>query len=189
NKTIVAGSTHKREDEIILKVFCNVKEKVPPARLIIAPRYPSRAPALAVIARQLGLKCALRSQQEFGPEYQVYILDTLGELSSYYASGEVAIIGGTIANIGGHNPLEPAIHGKPIVFGPFYSSTLESSDLLLEAGAAKMVSNRKELEYELINLLQNPALARQRGIRAFETVERLKHIGDLYTEAIAEALK
>jgi 3-deoxy-D-manno-octulosonic-acid transferase len=114
---ILAASTHPGEDELILRAFGEVRK--PGALLILAPRHPERGEAIARLAAQAGLMVALRSGGQAFDAADVLVADTVGELGTWYALADLALIGGSwTPGIGGHNPLEPARLGCPAIAGP-----------------------------------------------------------------------
>ncbi|MBN2542256.1 3-deoxy-D-manno-octulosonic acid transferase [bacterium] len=188
-KFIAAGSTHKREDKIILRAFSEVRKVIPDVMLLIAPRYTARAPKLAKISDRLGLSHALRTKDQLSAKADVYIIDTIGELCSFYAKADIAFVGGTLTNIGGHNPLEPAALGKPVLLGPYYWSTKDSVNILIRGEGAKIVRDENELTNRLIQMLSNEKMAAKMGQNARETVEKAQRIADEYINEIIKAAK
>jgi 3-deoxy-D-manno-octulosonic-acid transferase len=136
---LVVGSTHEGEEEMLLDLFNTLLVAHPDLAMVIAPRAISRAAEVLVLANKRRLRCRLRSTQR-GGSCQVLILDTLGELAQVYQHADLAFVGGSLVQAGGHNPLEPACYGKPILFGPDMSDFAEISRNLCEAGAAVMVT-------------------------------------------------
>jgi len=152
----VAGSTHRGEEEIIFAAFQNLAQTLTNLFLVVAPRNVERGGELAAMAGRFGLLAFRRSLGSAG-EGSVLILDTLGELASVYALCDVAFVGGSLVPQRGHNPLEPAVHGKPVLFGPFMEDFAEISRDLLAVGGARQVRNAEELRDGLSLLLAEPA--------------------------------
>lgn len=165
---IVAGSTHPGEEQIILDAFRKVRSRVGSARLIIAPRVIRRSEEVAQLALQQGFSVGLRSRMSGRPD--VIILDTVGELKLIYSAAWVAFIGGTLVPVGGHNVLEPAVRGRPVVFGPHVRHTSGAAELLVKDGGAFRVENGEELARVLTNLLDNADLRRTMGERGLASV-------------------
>ncbi len=141
--TIIAGSTHKGEEEIILKAFSRLKQDHR-VFLVIAPRDISRTKEIEELVISMGLSASSRS--DLGDTYEdVLLLDTLGELFSLYMHADIAFVGGSIVAEGGHNPIEPAILGVPVIFGPHMEDFSEVSNGLIDAGGAFSVSNTEDL--------------------------------------------
>ena len=116
---IVAGSTHPGEEAMLVAAWSHLLATWPGLRLVIAPRHVERAPEIQAELDALGLPVVLRSQnQPLGPG-TVYLLDTVGELADLYAAADVAFVGGSLIERGGHNVLEPVLRGVPVLFGPY----------------------------------------------------------------------
>ncbi len=142
-RILIAGSTHKGEDEIVLNVFNNLKKDFKDLKLIIAPRHLDRVQSIIDLT---GFKPGLRSQNADFSNNDIIILDTLGELSRIYSIVNIAFIGGSFNNTGGHNPLEATIYSKPVISGPSIKNFKDIYSILTKAGAASVVSNEKEFE-------------------------------------------
>jgi len=140
-KIMIAGSTHEGEEELILRIFGKLRRKYP-LRLIIAPRHISRAERVKELADSFGFSSVLRSRG--GAEWDVLVLDTLGELRSFYLLGDVAFVGGTFTRVGGHNLLEPAFAGKPVIFGPHTHKVRDLESLVVEKGFGFRANSEEE---------------------------------------------
>ena len=116
-RVIIAGSTHKGEDEIILTAFSNLKKEFPDIKLLIAPRHLQRTSNVETLVKDTGLSYGLRSSNDNFKEKDIIILDTLGELGKMYSICSFAFIGGSFNKTGGHNPLEAAVYNKPALSG------------------------------------------------------------------------
>ncbi len=136
---LVAGSTHEGEEEILCALVAALAAIHPQLAMVIAPRTIARAPEVLALATKRGLRAALRSTADSSP-CQLLVLDTLGELAEVYPHADLAFVGGSLVAQGGHNPLEPAFHGIPVLFGPDMSDFAEISQELCVAGAAAMVT-------------------------------------------------
>ena len=152
-KLIVAGSTREGEEEIVLDAFLEVRSKED-ALLVIAPRHISRSREILELAKRKGLNAVLRSELE-GDGWDVLILDGLGELRSFYRICDVAIVGGTFVNVGGHNIIEPAYYCKPVIYGP-YTHKVEDLRRIIEPMNLGFKTERESLGYRIIDLLRNP---------------------------------
>ncbi len=168
---IVAGSTMKGEETLLLDAFEAVRQALPSARLILAPRHPERFDEVAEIMKSRGLAYRRRSQIGSGCSgtCPVLLLDTIGELRSVYALASVALIGGSFLPFGGHNPLEPAALGKAVVFGPEMSNFREIASLFVRDQAARQCPIG-ELSSTLIRLLSDPRSREILGQRAAATM-------------------
>jgi 3-deoxy-D-manno-octulosonic-acid transferase len=164
---VVAGSTHEGEEQAALAALDAVERAGLSAALLIAPRHPERFERAAQIIRGAGRSLRRRSAPTPGvlAPGEVLLLDTLGELASLYAHARVAFVGGTLAQVGGHNLLEPALVGCPVLFGPQLENARESAALLLAADAAQQVPDAAALATALVETLAEPALAAARGSR------------------------
>lgn len=142
----IAASTHEGEEAAALAAHRAVLAQVPQALLILVPRHPQRFDAVAKLLEKSGLRFARRSALSGFPDEpgtapcEVLLGDSMGEMFSYYAAADVALVGGSLAPIGGHNVLEPAALALPVLFGPHMDNFLAARDLLIEAGAAQAVS-------------------------------------------------
>lgn len=155
---IIAGSTHEGEEQILMTWLKNAIETTDNLLLVIAPRDPVRSQSLLNDAEKLGLNAILYSQMETSKKRlaaSVVLVDKMGELSKLYAVCDIAIIGGSMVNEGGHNPLEAAVYAKPILFGSDMSDFKEISRLLIENNGAKVIRSERELENTLDLLLND----------------------------------
>ena len=154
-RVIVAGSTHKGEDEIILEVFKDKLEKFSDIKLLLVPRHMTRLPQITPILDELGLKYGFRSKNDSFSDFDVIILDTMGELSKMYAICSFAFIGGSFNKTGGHNPLEATVYSKPTITGPSIHNFRDIYWLLSQSKAGKIVKTPKELSEYIELLLSN----------------------------------
>ncbi|MGQ9499472.1 MAG: 3-deoxy-D-manno-octulosonic acid transferase [Dissulfurimicrobium sp.] len=168
----VAGSTHKGEEAVILPTFKTLKKEFPALKLVIAPRNPTRGKEIAAMAKKLGLIANKRSAGFGLEEADILILDTLGELKGYYLAADIAFVGGSLVNAGGHNILEPAACGTPVIFGPNIESFRYAADELLSDGAGLCVRDATGLEDALRTLLQDKGRRMEMGRRAKALIAR-----------------
>jgi len=142
----IASSTHESEDELILDVFRQLRKQFGDCLLVLVPRHPERFESVAALCRQRGYHTVLRSDGvACTSEINVYVGDTMGELPLLYAASDVAFVGGSLVPHGGHNLLEPAALGMPVVTGPHVFNFVEICELLINAGAAVKVADTNEL--------------------------------------------
>jgi len=169
---LVAASTHPGEDERIVDAFKTLPQPRP--LLVIAPRHPARAGALADDLRAQGLSLARRSTGErLLADTEVYLADTLGELGLFFRLAQVVVMGGSLTGgIGGHNPLEPARLGLPVITGPDVANFRGTYDALLAFHAAVMTPHQGALAVALADLTGDPVRAREMGLRAKAYAER-----------------
>jgi 3-deoxy-D-manno-octulosonic-acid transferase len=143
---ILAGSTHPGEEELLVSAYRQIVKSYPSTVLMLAPRHIERAERVEATLREAGLvvqrKSRIREKQS-GP--RVVILDTRGELSRAYREAVVAFVGGTLVPVGGHNLLEPAVWGIPVLFGPHTDHCAEVATLLSEAGGGRRVAGVEDL--------------------------------------------
>jgi len=165
----IAGSTHRGEEAIVLDAFLRARSRCPELALLLAPRHPERAGEVETLIRERGLRAARRSRLPAdGVSGAVIILDTVGELAALYALAEIVFVGGSLVPIGGHNVLEPAMRGKPVLVGPHMSNFREGAELLQRSGGGLVVKDAPELERELARLIEDRELARRMGDAARE---------------------
>ncbi|WP_016854163.1 lipid IV(A) 3-deoxy-D-manno-octulosonic acid transferase [Halomonas smyrnensis] len=154
----VAGSTHEGEDEALLEAHARLRERCPEALLILVPRHPRRFEAAAELCRHAGMPLARRSRNEaVTGETAVYLGDTMGELSALYGAGDAAFVGGSLVPIGGHNLLEPAAMGVPVLTGPELANFTDVAEALRERQALVEVSDATTLADALARLLGDAA--------------------------------
>jgi 3-deoxy-D-manno-octulosonic-acid transferase len=138
--------------------------------LLLAPRHPERAGEVEELIRSRGLTAVRRSRLgDAGASGAVTILDTVGELAQLYALAEVVFVGGSLVSVGGHNVLEPAMRGKPVLFGPHTSNFREGAELLQRSGGGLVVKDGDELGAEITRLLEDRDLAHRMGEAARES--------------------
>ncbi len=154
-RVIIAGSTHKGEDEIILKIFKEKKEKYNDIKLLLVPRHMQRLPKITEILDDMGLNYGLRSADDKFTQKDVIILDTMGELSKMYSICSFAFIGGSFNKTGGHNPLEATVYGKPTITGPSIHNFRDIYWLLSRSDAGKIVKTPSELSDYIEKLLSD----------------------------------
>lgn len=160
----VAASTHEGEEDIVLDAFEKILQRYPHCLLVIVPRHPARAASVKTLCRRRNFPVLCKSEgQECDKNIPIFILDTLGELPQYYAIADVAFVGGSLAKIGGHNMLEPASLGIPVITGPHVFNFHEVSQLLLNCGAAWSVLNADELSGRVTSLLDDASLRQSMG--------------------------
>ena len=160
----IAASTHEPEENVALNAHRQVLAGRDDALLIIAPRHRERFAAVRALLKRSGLKIGVRSGDGTpAPGTQVFLLDSLGEMNAFYAAADVAFVGGSIARVGGHNLLEPAAFGLPVLAGPHLFQTRDTARLLGEAGALFRVHDARELAGRLARLLDSEDALRSAG--------------------------
>lgn len=168
----VAGSTHAKEEDLLLAAHAKVRERFSNALLVLVPRHPPRFADVAANLREQGVRYVTRTSGGAAtPDTQVFLLDTLGELAPFYAAGDVAFVGGSLVPIGGHNLLEPAALGLPIVAGPDNFNSADIAKLLIERGAVRIVQDAASLALVVGELLSDPARRAQMGAAGRKAVD------------------
>jgi 3-deoxy-D-manno-octulosonic-acid transferase len=177
---VIGGSLHEGEDEALLDSYAAAREQVADTALIIVPRYPSDAEVVERRAAERGLNVTRKSAIDGGTAEApgrrgVLVIDTVGELSRMYAAADLAFVGGSLffrgANKGGHNLMEPAILGVPVLFGPYNFSFKETVDDLLAADAGKLVRDASELKRAVVELAADRDARRALGLRGQRVIE------------------
>jgi len=173
-----AGSTHEGEEELLLDAHAMLERTVSGALLVLAPRHPQRFEGVAALLERRGVIFERRSRTEaVRAESQALLLDTMGELTAFYAASDAAFVGGSLVPVGGHNLLEPASVGVPVITGTHTQNAPEIARLLVEAGGALEVADGTALAAAAARLLADPELRGRMGARARRFVE--SHRGSL----------
>ncbi|MGH8203839.1 MAG: 3-deoxy-D-manno-octulosonic acid transferase, partial [Steroidobacteraceae bacterium] len=160
----VAGSTHEGEESIVLEAHRRVLEKFPEALLVLVPRHPQRFEGVRdLLARRHEASADRSSGAAIPPATSVLLGDTMGELMMFYAAADVAFVAGSLAPIGGHNLLEPASVGRPVLTGPHNFNSEEIARLLMDAGAAIIVADAEQLSHAIKGLFADAKLRRVMG--------------------------
>ncbi|HOX70527.1 MAG: lipid IV(A) 3-deoxy-D-manno-octulosonic acid transferase [Dokdonella sp.] len=169
----IAASTHEGEELPVLKAHSAVLQRFPDALLLIAPRHPERFKPVVGACRSLGFTTRVRSEDVAADERcQCFVVDTMGELLHFYAAADIAFVGGSLEPIGGHNLLEPAALGKPVIVGPHTFNTEEVATSLIEARAVLRVADEIELGVAVIRLLAQEGERHAMGQAAQSVLER-----------------
>jgi len=170
---MVAGSTMEGEEAQILDALAGLDADGGVPFLILAPRHPERFDAVAQLLADRGLGFSRRSSGDaIAPDADAFLIDTIGELARAYRLATVAFIGGSLVPTGGHNPLEPAVWGVPVLSGPHVFNFDEVYDEMTEAGAARLAADSAELRVAVAAWLDEPDFAIAAGNAGREVVER-----------------
>jgi 3-deoxy-D-manno-octulosonic-acid transferase len=170
--TWIAGSTHPGEEEQVLAAHEELRAARADALLLLVPRHPDRFRAVADLLSSQGLRFTRRSSGVLpDAATPVVLVDSVGELAALYASADVAFVGGSLVPIGGHNLLEPAALGVPVLTGPYHSNGKDIARLLLEQGAALQVVDARELGAAVARLMADPKERRRIGAIGQHIVE------------------
>ena len=187
---IIAASTLKGEETPVLEAFQRIRARVPEVLLIIAPRKPERFDEVEQLARRGGWKVARRSELpvDAEPRHDIVVLDTIGELAQLYQVATAVFVGGSLVDQGGHNILEPAVFGKPVVFGPYMQNFAEIARAFIDNDAAIQIRTGRELEHALMGLLTDPVRRARLGAAARALVEANRGARGKTMTAIARVL-
>ncbi|GEA51309.1 3-deoxy-D-manno-octulosonic acid transferase [Vibrio inusitatus NBRC 102082] len=171
----ISASTHEGEDEIIYKAHQQLIQAIPDALLILVPRHPERFSSVAKLGEELGLNVISRTEKsEIATDVQVYLGDTMGEMLTLISASDICFMGGSLIGnkVGGHNMLEPAALGKPILNGPSFFNFKDITQQLIEEKALKICESDDEISDNLVRLFKDPSFCAEMGQNAYQVVER-----------------
>jgi len=152
------ASTHKDEEVIFLEIYKKLKQQIPELLLVIVPRHPERFVEVKKLCEQNQLAVVMRTACEICHQYtDVYLADTMGELKMLYAASDVAFIGGSMVSVGGHNILEAAAVGTPVLFGPYMANFKEIAERVMQQNAAIQCQDESEIISAIIALYADSA--------------------------------
>jgi 3-deoxy-D-manno-octulosonic-acid transferase len=155
----VAGSTHEGEEAIVLDAHRRVLQRFPDTLLVLVPRHPQRFDSVReMLAKRHDRSANRSSRATISPATSVLLGDTMGELMMFYAASDVAFVAGSLVPIGGHNLLEPASVGRPVLTGPHNFNSEEIVQLLTDAGAAFIVKDTEQIASAISGLLETVEL-------------------------------
>jgi len=184
-KIIVAGSTRRGEEELLIEAFRAAKNMREDLLLILAPRHPERFHEVEKICQNFDFKAKRRTLTEPDDAWDVLILDTMGELAQFYELGDIAFVGGSLVPWGGHNLLEPAFFGKPIFFGPHMGNFSFLAEKFVRSQAARITYNKEDLVHMF--LFKDEKSLEEMGNKAKEILSSLQGATEKTIKAI-EAL-
>lgn len=167
---LIAGSTHKGEDAPLLAMYKGLRGNYPDLKLLLAPRHLDRIAEVEGILGEKGLEYVKRSQIKENVDSSIMLLDTLGELASFYRYGDIVFVGGSLVPVGGHNILEPALYGRPVIFGPHIENFRDAARILIDSGGGIKVNDADELKNRIERLLSDGVLRDSIGKKAREAV-------------------
>ena len=160
----VAASTHDGEEAVLLDAHALIRQQHPEALLLLVPRHPERFPEVADLVDGRGFSLVRRSSAALADRRTtVFLGDTMGELTTFYAAADVAFVGGSLTAIGGHNLLEPVSLGIPVITGPHNENAADICALLVGCGAASVVPDADGIAAEVCRLFADPAERQRRG--------------------------
>lgn len=171
DQIVLAASTHPGEEETILAAFADALARRPDLRLILAPRHPERGEEVAKLIAAAGFDFRRRSAGEMPGSAPVYLADTLGEMSLWYALAGVTFVAGSFTDRGGHTPYEPVAAGSAVLHGPDVANHAPAYAALDAEGGAVMVTDRAELAAAILTFAQDPSAARTQAARARAILE------------------
>jgi 3-deoxy-D-manno-octulosonic-acid transferase len=184
----LAASTHDGEEAIVSRVLREARKALPMLVLVLAPRHPVRGDELAKTLRAEGWAVAQRSKSEApGPEVDIYLADTLGEMGLWYRMASVAFVGGSLTPVGGHNPFEPALLGCAIIHGPHVRNFAEAYARLAGAGAAVRVADEAELAPAVVNVMA-PDCAASMAAAGWDAVSEGASVTDAVLDVVGSIL-
>lgn len=170
---LVAGSTHPGEDEIVLEAFKTLIADFPEALLVLVPRHPDRFDNAFRAAGEAGLRTSRLSEASVCPaDSQCHVIDAMGVLLNYYSAADVAFVGGSLVTVGGHNVLEPAAIGRPVITGPHTFNFADITERLIEDGGAVRVHDAAGLAAETRRLFADETARSDMGRRGRELIEK-----------------
>lgn len=187
DRIICFGSSRPGEEAMILSLWPKLKARFKHSKLIIAIRHPKRLPELVKLLSETPHQ--LYSQARINPETaDVLIIDVLGVLDKAYALCDIAIVGGSFFDFGGHNPLEPAYYSKPVIMGQYHQSCRESVQKLV-ASEGLIISNPDSLLRDLTELLDDPDQRIHRGNKARQVLQDNSRALQVHQEAVVSAMR
>jgi 3-deoxy-D-manno-octulosonic-acid transferase len=169
----IAASTHDQEEQQVLTAHSQLLVDYPDLLLVLVPRHPQRFSTVSdLISKQQLQKVARTENRPCDAATNVFLGDTMGELPLFYAASDIAFVGGSLVPVGGHNLLEPAALGLPLISGPHVYNAQEISDMFIELGACHIVIDASQLVAAVSGLLSDPAAAQEQGGRGRDIVRR-----------------
>jgi 3-deoxy-D-manno-octulosonic-acid transferase len=167
----IAASTHKGEDEKILRAHQIILQQIPNALLVLVPRHPERFNDVALLCQNQGFSLCRRSEQRsVAADEQILLGDSMGEMAYYFQMADLAFMGGSLVPVGGHNLLEPAALAKPTLIGPHYFNFSDITRQLIAKQACQVIHNDDELATTVQELLLAKEKQHQMGMAAFDVV-------------------
>ena len=169
----IAASTHDGEEQQVLDAHRRLLEEQPDLLLILVPRHPERFATVRHLIENRGFSVVSRTEQmSCEASTDVFLVDTMGEVPLFYAASDIAFVGGSLVPIGGHNLLEPAAQGLPIISGPHVFNAQGIADMFFKLGACRMVQDSTELATTIAELIANPKEAAELGRNGLAVLEK-----------------
>jgi 3-deoxy-D-manno-octulosonic-acid transferase len=185
---LLAASTHPGEEEQVLDAYEDLLQYQPDTKLLLAPRHPQRVPEVLALLKARKLTHVTRTSRADASAAKVFVLDTVGELRSFFPLARVVYSGGSLVDIGGHNVLEPAGAGVPVVYGPHMANFAEIADALEKRGGATRVADWRALAQVLRDLFPDEARRHKMGAAGKRLVAENQRILDSYVNALRPIL-
>ena len=168
---LLVASTHRGEDEIVLRAFALIRQRISNALLVLVPRHPERFKQVGDLCLAAGFRLARRSSNDSVEAADVLLGDTMGELMTFFGACDIAFVGGSLVPNGGHNMIEPAAWSKPVLSGSSQFNFAEVSRLLREAGGLIVCDSAEALAQQTVELMEDPDKAQQMGQYAGQVAE------------------
>ena len=169
----IAASTHDGEEQQVLDAHRSLLEKHPDLLLILVPRHPERFAGVRNLIKNRDFGVVSRTDQSpCDPSTNVFLVDTMGEVPLFYATSDIAFVGGSLVPVGVHNLLEPAAQGLPIIFGPHVFNLQDIADMFVELGACSVVEDASDLAATVAGLLADPDEAARLGQNGLDLMEK-----------------
>ena len=188
----MAGSTHEGEESILIDAFSMIKKNFADTVLILVPRNPERARSVLKLCNSASFSPTLMKDlknTDKNKRFDVIIVDVIGILKRLYAIADVAFVGGSLVDLSGHNPLEPAAFSKPVIFGQYMSDFADISHMLVDSGGAVQVENTNSLYETIAGILSDSEKALNMGEKAFKVFSANKGAVEKTLKAIESQLK
>jgi 3-deoxy-D-manno-octulosonic-acid transferase len=188
-----AGSTHQGEDEAMISTYRHLVATGKKVLMVLVPRHPERAPEVAALLKREQVACTLRSglngRTSLLSPGEVLLVDTVGELTKFYAVSDIVFVGGSLVPTGGHNILEPASFRVPVIFGPHMSNFREAAEFILACGGGLRIEDGDELAAVLARLLDDPAKRCAMGENGARLLEENSGSTGLHVKVVERFLK
>ena len=185
---ITFGSIRSKEEDQIIEAIFQLLHKLEDIYIIIAPRHLDRVDIIKTKLKRKSLDYNTRSTEPYPQKGKVFILDTLGELREFYSISDVAFVGGSLEDYGGHNIMEPASFGIPVLFGPYISNVESIAYYILKSKGGMVVRNVHELVEEVTRLYQRDGLRRKMGQNALKAIVQKQGIAKEIIQDIEDTL-
>jgi 3-deoxy-D-manno-octulosonic-acid transferase len=172
----VAGSTHSGEEKLIVEVYQQLLARHPSLFLVVVPRRPERIRQVRDELARLQMRTVLRTtidMEEIPPQAgDILLVDTIGEMLTFYAMADIVFVGGSLVPVGGHNILEASLLSKPVLFGPNMQNFKEIAGLIRKAQGGLSVADRDDLYHQVRLLIENPVERRRLGENGYNLLQQ-----------------